>query len=157
VGVRHTGRKLALKTLYALEMNEANDELQFVHLPGKEEISHILETVFDIEDEQVNGSIWNFARFLTNQTIQNLPIIDNYISEHSIDWKIGRLAVMDRAVLRLAIAEMLYSDTPPKIVMDEAIELAKEFSMPQSGKFINGILDSIFKLVVRTEGKGKDQ
>ena len=66
--------------------------------------------------------------------------INDLITENSHNWKISRMAVIDRVILRLAIAENLVNDTPRKVILDESIELAKKFGTAESSRFINGIL-----------------
>jgi N utilization substance protein B len=72
--------------------------------------------------------------------------IDNDIIKHLKNWDFGRLAVIDRVILRMAIIELLYfEDIPPEVSINEAIELAKKYSTEKSDKFINGLLDAVFK------------
>jgi len=86
----------------------------------------------------------DFAKKLLEGTLANSEKIDSILQEHVQNWKLDRMSVTDRCVLRLATYELLFSDqTPPAVVMDEAIELGKKFSTENSGRFINGILDKI--------------
>ncbi len=79
--------------------------------------------------------------------------IDEIISSHSKDWTIDRMPIVDRNILRMAIYEMLYApDIPPKVSIDEAVELAKKYGDKDSYKFINGILDAILKEKMEGEG-----
>lgn len=71
--------------------------------------------------------------------------LDETIGKHAENWKFDRLAAIDRAILRLAVHELGRKDTPPKVVLNEAIEMAKKFSSEESGSFVNGILDSVLK------------
>ncbi len=79
-------------------------------------------------------------------TQSNRERIDKVLSEYLKGWQIDRLSRVDREVLRLAVYELLYTkDTPPKVVVNEAIELAKHFGTEESGKFVNGVLGKLFK------------
>ncbi len=77
--------------------------------------------------------------------------IDSAIEAHSDNWTVGRMAVVDRNILRVAFYELKYSDVPYKAVIDEAVELAKKFGSAESGAFINGIVDNARKAIEREE------
>lgn len=86
----------------------------------------------------------DFAKKLLEGALQRLPEIDGLLQENVQNWNLNRLSVTDRCVLRLAVYELLFDrQTPPAVVIDEAIELGKKFSTENSGRFINGILDKI--------------
>lgn len=87
-----------------------------------------------------------FTVALINGTIANLKKIDKIISEYAPDWPIDQITIVDRNVLRVGIYELVFSkDVPPKVAINEAIELAKGYGGPSSGKFVNGVLGAIFK------------
>lgn len=86
-----------------------------------------------------------FANQLFEGAAKEIPALDEIIGKHCENWRFERLAAIDRAILRLAIHEMSSADTPPKVVLNEAVELAKKFSSEQSGAFVNGVLDSVHK------------
>ena len=86
-----------------------------------------------------------FANRLFEGAANETSVLDEIISKHCENWRFERLSAIDRAILRLAIHEMSSSDTPPKVVLNEAVELAKKFSSEDSGAFVNGILDSVHK------------
>jgi N utilization substance protein B len=87
-----------------------------------------------------------FVRLRVQRVIANWPDIDRHIVAAAENWELGRLAVPDRAVLRLAVGELLYvRDAPAKVVIDEAIELAKVYGSAQSPRFVNGVLDAIYR------------
>ena len=71
------------------------------------------------------------------------PKIDGLIAEHSAHWRLERMPVVDRNVLRIAVYEMLRTDTPPAVIIDEALELARKFSGEESVHFVNGVLDAV--------------
>src|ERR1700730_15910995 len=86
-----------------------------------------------------------FANQLLEGAARNSTDLDEIISKHAANWRLERVAAIDRAILRLALFEMRTSDTPRKVVIDEAIELAKKFSSEEAGGFVNGILDTYQK------------
>jgi N utilization substance protein B len=88
----------------------------------------------------------DFVRLRVQRVIANWADIDRNIAAAAENWELGRLAAPDRAVLRLAVGEMLYVRyTPAKVVIDEAIELAKIYGSAQSPRFVNGVLDAIYR------------
>ena len=86
-----------------------------------------------------------FANRLFEGAAREVTILDEIIVKHAENWRFERLAAIDRAILRLAIHELRATDTPPKVVLNEAVELAKKFSSEESGSFVNGILDAFRK------------
>ena len=95
------------------------------------------------------------ARKLTVATFDSLQQIDQLLTRHARHWNLGRLAMVDRNILRLATREFLSGLTPVKVVIAEALRLAQEFSTAESPRFINGVLDAIAKDVGR-DGQGTD-
>jgi len=87
----------------------------------------------------------DYVKVLVNGTIEHKEEIDRRISEAAEHWRIERMAVLDRNVMRMATFEMAFrkDDVPPKVAINEAIELAKRFSTGESGAFVNGVLDRI--------------
>jgi transcription antitermination factor NusB len=99
------------------------------------------------QDNNCEMGVRDFARQLVQGSSKNLAEIDTIISKHSEHWKLYRMAAIDRGILRLATYEILYrNDIPPKATINEAVEMAHKYSTPDSGKFINGILDKIMTL-----------
>lgn len=126
---RRRGRELALHALYAFEMTENPFE------QIKKEV---------IESDEKNEVIISFAEELVKITILHSKNLDELIKRWAHNWEFSRIAIIDKLILRMAICEFLYfEDIPPKVTIDEAIEISKEYSTEQSGKFINGILDSV--------------
>jgi N utilization substance protein B len=92
--------------------------------------------------------IKKYARELVTNVYNSLEQIDKNIQERAANWEMKRMAVIDRNIIRLAVAEMTFSDdVPVKVVIDEAVELAKTFGSDDSGKFVNGVIDSIHKKI----------
>jgi N utilization substance protein B len=123
-------REAVIQTLYAKEMGNDDAFNQF------EEI---------LKDKKVKGEKANFARKLLNGVIENLDKIDKVIKNHLIDWDFDRLDKVDKQILRLGVYELLFTNTPYQIVIDEAVKIAKNFSEDKSKSFINGILDRVAK------------
>lgn len=121
-------REKVLQILYAFEMNSEN----------------ILSVKKDIFNEIEEETDRKFGEDLITKVINNKTALDNKIQERVSNWEMNRIALIDKILLRMAICELLYfPDIPPKVSINEAIEIAKEFSTAGSGKFINGILDAI--------------
>jgi N utilization substance protein B len=96
--------------------------------------------------EKADDDVKDFANSLVKGTYENLARIDGLISKYAEHWEIKRMAVIDRNILRMGIFELLYmDDIPPKVSINEAIELAKKYGDIDSGKFVNGILDKVKK------------
>lgn len=88
----------------------------------------------------------SFAEKLFDGTLLHLTDIDPLIEKAAQNWQLKRMAAVDRAILRMAVCELRFlKDTPPKVVINEAVELAKRYSTGASGSFVNGILDKIHK------------
>jgi transcription antitermination protein NusB len=138
---RHRARELALQTLYACEIGktaEWEDMLQHIEKGGS------------FTEESVR-----YARELVRETTASRGTLDEHITLHAANWELKRMAALDRNILRLAAAELFFfSDVPFRVVIDEAVELAKTYGTEGSGGFVNGILDSIHKSRVKeTERK----
>jgi transcription antitermination protein NusB len=128
---RRKARELTLKILYQMEVNKDNAD-------------RALRKYIDIFPHQ--EEIVTYARFLLSGIMQEQTKLDHYIEVASEHWKISRITYVDKNILRLAIFEMLFStEVPPKVAIDEALELAKKFGAEESKDFINGILDRVFK------------
>lgn len=107
------------------------------------------------EPAKLEGKFWRgakaadntreFANQLFEGAAKDVAALDELISKHCENWRFERLAAIDRAILRLAIHELRAGDTPPKVVLNEAVELAKKFSSDDSGPFVNGVLDAFRK------------
>lgn len=129
MGKRRKARELALQALYAFELSG-------------DPIDEILEGVPD--RGTVSREVGAFAASLSRKTVEHLARIDEVISQKVQRWELSRIAVVDKNILRLAICELLFfPDIPLKVSINEAIELAKIYSTRESGRFVNGILDSV--------------
>ena len=92
-----------------------------------------------------------FANQLFEGAAKDADELDALIVQHAQNWRLERMAIIDRAVLRLAIFELRAGETPPKVILNEAVELAKKFSSEDAGAFVNGILDAVRKALVKAE------
>ena len=86
-----------------------------------------------------------FANQLFEGAAHDVTALDELIAKHAANWRLDRVAAIDRAILRLAMHEMRAKDTPAKVVINEAVELAKKYSSDEAGGFVNGILDACQK------------
>ena len=86
-----------------------------------------------------------FANQLFEGAAHDATVLDELISKHAVNWRLDRMAAIDRAILRLAMHEMRATDTPAKVVINEAVDLAKKYSSDDAGGFVNGILDAYHK------------
>ena len=128
---RTKSREYALQMLYQADIRRADPQ-------------QVLEGFW--REPEPAGEIKAFANELFSGTMAHLADIDAVIASHADNWDIKRMAVIDRNILRLGAFELLHQEgVPPKVCINEAIELAKRFGDAESGKFINGILDAIHK------------
>ena len=138
---RTQARELALKALYQYDLR---GELR----PDS------LEALCESEGGDNNLP---FGRELVKGCLANLKSLDEIIEQTSENWRLDRMPIIDRNILRLATYEMLFRyDTPPKVVMNEAIELAKKYSTENSPTFVNGVLDKIFSLHAKDRKEGQE-
>lgn len=113
--------------------------------------------IYTLVEPELEGDPSNleFADKLFRRTVESQREADRIISAHAENWDLDRIAAIDRSLLRMATCELLtFEEIPPKVSIDEAIEIAKKYSTPKSGKFINGILDSI---LMRLQQEGRLQ
>jgi N utilization substance protein B len=96
-----------------------------------------------------------FANKLFEGAAKDADELDALIVQHAQNWRLERMAIIDRAVLRLAIYELRVAETPPKVVLNEAVDLAKKFSSEDAGAFVNGILDAVNKALVENAAGAK--
>jgi N utilization substance protein B len=128
--LRHKSREFALQMLFQWEM-------------GKQEPSRIEEGFW--KNAKAQKTTRDFANQLFESAAARAEELDPIISTHAQNWRLERISTIDRAILRLALAEMRNTSTPAKVVINEAVELAKKFSSEDASSFINGILDAAAK------------
>ena len=130
-----------MQALYAFEL-------------GSGDAQHVINTILkpNLSDE---AAALDFGTSLFLRTLDGTKESDTIISDHTRNWELSRIALIDRLLLRMGICEMLtFEDIPPKVSINEAIEVAKKYSTSKSGKFINGILDAVLMRFQR-EGRLK--
>lgn len=130
MGNRRKARELATQILFYLEFNPVEPD-----------------EVFDLICENFNSpeSIRPFSKKLVCGVCENIEHLDRLIRQSSKNWRLERMSVVDRNILRLGTFEILFmEDIPPKVSIDEAVELGNKYGTEESGAFINGVLDNIF-------------
>ena len=142
-GKRSQARESALKALYQMDITKDP--------PGQ-----ALKVFF--RHHRVPVSSQPFVSQLVQGTAQHLAQIDETLSRHATNWTLERMAIVDRNILRLGVFELLFEEeTPPKVVINEAVELAKRFGTADSGKFVNGVLDSVHKTEKKLDSLPKNE
>ncbi|MFL6299702.1 MAG: transcription antitermination factor NusB [Terriglobales bacterium] len=132
IGTRRKSRELVLQMLFQSDM-------------GKQTADQVTKT-FWAQRSDVEDDARGFAEDLFRVANERLPEIDAVIQKHAENWRLERMAAVDRNVLRAGVAEFLgYPKTPKPVIINEALEIARKFSSPESVHFINGVLDSIAK------------
>lgn len=126
---RSEEREFAFKMLYASEFNDESYKVQIKRL-----------------DKESQAKATAYVDLLIGQYKEHKVEFDQLIKEMLENWDLNRVAVIDKVILRMAIAEIFhFDDIPPQVSINEAIELAKKYSTARSGKFINGILDAVYR------------
>lgn len=146
MGTRRKAREYVMRALFAQELSGSDPE-------------HTVRTVIHPLKEEVGPDARSFAEDLFQKALEHRTELDRLISRHSTNWDLDRIALIDKILLRIALAEFLYTeDIPPKVSIDEAIEIAKSYSTPDSSRFINGVLDAALETLYeegRIEKKGR--
>jgi N utilization substance protein B len=130
VSLRTKAREFAMQMLFQWDM-------------GQQDLARLEATFW--KSAKAADKTRAFANQLFEGAAKDVTALDEIIGKHCENWRFERLAAIDRAILRLAIHEMSAADTPRKVVLNEAVELAKKFSSEESGAFVNGVLDSVHK------------
>ena len=129
---KRLSRIVALQAVYADEVSQSKLDLS-------------LDMILEELDEDASSGVRLYAEKLTKITIDHKESSDILIVERLKNWEMKRLSLMDKLILRLGISEMLHEESVPhKVSIVEGVEIAKLFSTPDSGRFVNGILDSIY-------------
>lgn len=131
MGIRRVARECAVQMLYQRDV-------------GRHDCSYILRSFWEMNEH--SPQVRDFANRLFEGSVARLKDIDRLIQAHAENWRLSRMAVVDRNILRLAVFELLSEDkTPATVVINEALEVARKFSTHESAQFVNGVLDSIRK------------
>jgi N utilization substance protein B len=132
MGTRRKSRELALQMLFQADMGKQGPEA--------------VRKTFWAERTNVDEEVRGFAEDLFRVASEKSGEIDGLIEKHAQHWRMDRMAAVDRNIMREAVAEFLgYPQTPRAVVINEALEIARKFSTPESVQFINGVLDSVGK------------
>lgn len=131
MGARRKARESALQMLFAADITDAD----------KANLTRDFWN--ELSDFEADEATRNFSNNLALGTLRNIEAIDDTIRTRAEHWRIERMAIVDRNVLRLAVNEFLFEDTPHTVVINEALEIARRFSTYEATQFINGILDAI--------------
>lgn len=130
---RRKAREMAVQALYQLDFNQIN-------------VTDAMQAVFD-EQQELTDNTRQYAETLITGAQNKIHEIDAVIAGVATDWKLNRMASVDRNIARLAVYEMNFSDEkiPPNVIINEAVELAKTFGTEDSSRFVNGILGALVK------------
>jgi N utilization substance protein B len=142
---RLRSRQRALQILFLWEFRKQ---------PVQEAIASYYELVH--ADEERKSAPDEFLERLVTGTIEHMEAIDSAIAKHAEHWRVDRMAAVDRNLLRLAVFEIRYTDTPPAVVIDEALELARRYSTEESVQFVNGVLDAVHRESAVTHQRAGD-
>ncbi|MFQ5790045.1 MAG: transcription antitermination factor NusB [Acidobacteriota bacterium] len=137
MGERRKAREAAVQMLYQWDIN-------------RQPVERLLKAFWELGEQP--EPVRYFARRLVEGTLAQVDRIDALISEQAERWRLPRMATVDRNVLRVAIYELLFEDTPKKVVINEALEVTKKFSSPQAVQFVNGVLDGVRLKMETPEG-----
>jgi len=130
MGTRRKSRELALQMLFQSDMGKQTSEQ--------------VERTFWAERKDLDEGVRSFAQDLFRVATERVDEIDKLIERHAEHWRMDRMAAVDRNILRAGVAEFLgFPKTPRPVVINEALEIARRFSSPESVQFINGVLDSV--------------
>lgn len=141
MGSRHRGREIALQILYQVDVTSH---------PSEEALA-LFHKNFNFKEDS-----WEFAQNLVTGICEKKALVDAIIEKEAEHWKLSRMNVTDRNILRLSVYELKFrDDIPSKVTLNEAIELGKRYGTEESGAFINGILDKIYKTSCKTSTKDK--
>ena len=134
MATRHHAREAVIGFLYAYEV-------------GNESINKFTEDI--LEDRKIRNKQKDFALSLFNGVIENIKEVDKKVNENLKEWSFDRIGNIEKSILRLGVYEILYEKLDTAVIINEAIELSKKLCDDTSGKFINGVLDSVKKVEIR--------
>jgi len=137
---RRKAREKAIQVIYSIY---SDTDMEDKPTEFTTEIEEKMRQVLEFDRVELNTMQKKFIRCLVINTVENIDKIDKLIKKFAKNWDFHRISLIDKSVLRIAIMEMKYSDTPSKVVINEAVDLAASFSGIKSSKFINGILDAV--------------
>ncbi|OIO47517.1 MAG: transcription antitermination factor NusB [Candidatus Portnoybacteria bacterium CG_4_10_14_0_2_um_filter_39_11] len=141
---RHLARSVALQILYEWDFKNRDPEklVEIIERNVQE-----FGVAAGLEDDQ-------FIRTLVSRVLENLIKLDELITQYAPDWPLDQITIVDRNILRLGLYELLFGnhdEVPPKVAINEAIELAKSFGGESSGKFVNGVLGAVYREITQKQ------
>ena len=143
MGQRRKAREMAIQCVYALDFADLSNEFREYGMLNA--YPDILMQLADSDNIKRNSSVYAFADELVKNTIINIEDIEAEIDKNTRRWSRERIAHLDKSILIVAVYELMFTDTPAAVIINEAIEIAKKFCSEHTGKFINGLLDAINK------------
>jgi transcription antitermination protein NusB len=150
MGIKRQARECALQILYPLDM------LRKDAAPAENGVGEAIERFFENFDADPRAR--ERAEAIVHGVLERRSRIDEVIGAHSPRWRIDRMALVDRNVLRLCVHELLFDlETPARVVIDEGVEIAKRFGAEQSAAFVNGVLDSAARALGRLSERGEEK
>lgn len=130
MGKRRQARELAVQFLYGYDLN-------------RRDLGEALSDFWQSR-QRTDAEVKSFSEDLIVGTLERLEYLDGVIGDHARNWRLERIALVDKSILRLALYELYFrADIPPLVTINEAVDIAKRFSTDQSGRFVNGILDKV--------------
>lgn len=143
---RHLARSIAMQALFEWDFRgQPADELPIIIDRDLNEFGPGLDEI-------------DFAKKIIDEVQKNIKEIDKLITKYAPQWPIEQITIIDRNILRIGIYELKFNEeVPPKVAINEAIELAKNFGGPSSGRFVNGVLGAIYKDMPQTEEKAEEK
>lgn len=131
MGRRRKAREVALKVMYAHEIS-------------REPVADVLED--QLSQHEHDEELEEYVRRLVMKVEEERENLDSIISERAVNWELGRIALIDKLILRIGLCELLhFPDVPSKVCINESIEMTKKYSSSDARRFVNGILDSVYK------------
>jgi transcription antitermination protein NusB len=141
MGTRRKSRECALQMLFAADVTGVSG-------------SFLVKTFWqELSESELDEATRDFANNIVIGTLDNLKVVDKRIKSRAEHWRIERMAIVDRNLLRLAVYEFLFEPTPHTVIINEALEIARRFSTFEATQFINGILDAIKTDLTKEQSK----
>lgn len=143
MGIRHKARILAFQTIYSWDFE-------------KKDIGEVYRSVSALSNTKFKADAEAFVRLIVFGIVENIEAIDRQISENAKNWNFDRLSKVDLAILRTGVYGLMFQkETDGSIIINEAVDIAKEFGGDESYKFVNGVLDSVYKKMKKSDVPGK--
>jgi len=158
-GTRSLVRSKVLQILYAFKLGKDNLDREFSHIFYRDfnfdDLNEKSEKLLKPSEVYEMGAdkpiIWNESQIeyggdLLRASLNNENLVDEILTKHAANWSLERISIMDKLIITIAISELLdFPSIPPRVSIDEAINLSKQYSTDRSGEFINGVLDAVYK------------